>query len=41
MQTEGSPSYERIFRLFRDGYKLENIMSGWHVSEVALADLVI
>ncbi len=33
--------YEKIVRLFRDGEKLETIMSGWHISEEKLSELVI
>lgn len=34
-------SYEQIIRLFREGQKLETILSGWHLSEHDLAGLVI
>ncbi|MFT7617770.1 MAG: hypothetical protein ACI97A_001409 [Planctomycetota bacterium] len=33
--------YEQILRLFREGQKLETILSGWHLSEQKLSELVI
>ena len=33
--------YEQILRLFREGQKLETILSGWHISEEELSGLII
>ena len=34
-------SWETVMRLFREGQKLENIMSGWRISEQRLGELII
>ena len=32
---------EKIIQLLREGYRLESVLSGWHLSESEFADIVI
>lgn len=41
MPAEAEPQYESLFRLFREGHKLESILSGWRLTEARLADILI
>lgn len=41
MQPDREPAHAAVFRLFRDGYTLESIRSGWRLSEEAIAKTLL
>ena len=41
MQPERVPAWESLLRLFHDGFRLEQILSGWKLTEEKIAELLL